>query len=707
MMYSFGALAALALLGALALKTRRGSLGCAAVSFGAAATAAHYDSFWSLVSLALLGVWSLVVATSILKFEWRMRAGLVLSVAMLSAVALWPTVSKLTHGKLPLPAYFADRIGSELVAGLDLAGGLRLTYSVDVEEAIRDRRDRRYDDMQAELTRVFGLFDGDGRPPEDALKKVKTMVDVRAPREDSSRIVVDVKEGSDPSKIDERLLSKFRGDMNLSRSSDKKHLEFTIKESVSSQIRETAVQQAKEIILRRVDELGLREAGVSTRDEDIIVEVAGKASGDEDAAKEQARFDEIREIISQTARLEFKLLDDELDVLGQFANVQTELPEGISIQVESVSLGADSNGDPVRGTAKYAEIAKDNKETLNESLERFKAWTSTIEIPDDRVFGYQIIYKTEGDLFDDNFKEEAVGWRTVLLRRRAEVVGDQVRDASSMPNTDPNSMGGWFVSINFTDAGGRAFAKVTEANVKRRFAIVLDERVESTPVINEKIGGGSARITMGSSDPQRQLEDAKKLELVLRSGALPAPITPSNETLIGPSLGDDAVKLGARGGLVGGLLVLGFMIIYYGKAGLIADTAVALNLFLQMAILAGFGASMTLPGIAGLALTVGMSVDSNVLINERIREELAAGKTPLSAIELGYARAVSAIIDGHLTTLISAVVLAQFGSGPIKGFAITLLVGVICSIFTGVVVSRLLFDFWVRRLPRGATINLG
>jgi len=188
---------------------------------------------------------------------------------------------------------------------------------------------------------------------------------------------------------------------------------------------------------------------------------------------------------------------------------------------------------------------------------------------------------------------------------------------------------------------------------------------------------------------------------------VPAPITPSNEQHIGPSLGEDAIRLGVQGALVGAVLVLLFMLIYYSRAGLIADVAVSMNVLIQLAVLASFNASMTLPGIAGLALTVGMSVDSNVLINERIRDELRAGKSPRAAVDIGYQRAFSAIIDGHLTTIISGIVLAQFGTGPIKGFAVTLIVGVLASIFTGVMVTRVMFDLWVRSMDRNAKLSMG
>ncbi|MGH7328156.1 MAG: protein translocase subunit SecD, partial [Polyangiaceae bacterium] len=199
-----------------------------------------------------------------------------------------------------------------------------------------------------------------------------------------------------------------------------------------------------------------------------------------------------------------------------------------------------------------------------------------------------------------------------------------------------------------------------------------------------------------AGDPEQQLRKARQLELVLRSGALPAPIVPSNEQRIGPSLGRDAIQKGVQGMAVGISLVLGFMMLYYRKSGVVADIAVLFNLLLQMAVLASFGATMTLPGIAGLALTVGMSVDANVLINERIREELRAGRSVRAAVEAGYEKAFSSILDGHVTVFISGLILAQYGTGPVKGFAVTLIVGIICSLFTGVFCTRIVFDWWVR-----------
>lgn len=676
-------------------RSRRPPLWLAAGSAAVAAACAYYDSFWAMVAFGLLALWGLITGLKLSDVNWRMRAGLVLGIVVLAAISMWPTLSAMSGGRIPLPQYVKERVDFQLVAGLDLRGGLRLVYTVGVEEAIRDRRDRLYDEMRAELARLYDLHEGDERPSEEVYQKLRELVDLRPSRSEVTELTLQVLDGADPSKIDTRFLSQFAGDFSFSRSDDLRRYEFDLKESVASELREKAVSQAKEIILRRVDELGLREASVSTRDEDVIVEVPGQ---------DEAAFDEIREIISQTARLEFKLLDDETDFFAPMSrDPNVQLPPDVELRAESVPVGVDRNGEALRSTTTYAVLLKRDDETNKEALARFKQWTETLELPPDRELGFEVLYEVD----PDTFQEQEVGWRTYLLKSRVEITGDMIRDAQAVPDQSQTSLGGWYVSLDFTDSGGALFERITAANVKRRFAIILDDRVESAPVIQGRIPGGRASITMGASDPQKQLEDSRKLELVLRSGALPAPISPSNEQHIGPSLGESAISQGVRGALVSAVMVLAFMLLYYRRAGIIADIAVTTNLFLQLAVLATFGASMTLPGIAGLALTIGMSVDANVLINERIREELREGRSPRAAVEMGYSKALSAIIDGHLTTLISAIVLAQFGTGPIKGFAITLMVGVVTGIFTGVVVTRLLFDLWVRGMSRTAKLDMG
>ncbi len=272
-----------------------------------------------------------------------------------------------------------------------------------------------------------------------------------------------------------------------------------------------------------------------------------------------------------------------------------------------------------------------------------------------------------------------------LVRKRALLTGAYLTDARVQIDSQYNEP---YVSIKFDRKGARIFERITGENVKKRLAIVLDNRVYSAPVIQEKIAGGEARITGNFTT-----EEARDLAIVLRAGALPAPVEILEERTVGPSLGHDSIRKGLTSMAVGGLLVVLFMLVYYKASGLIADFALALNILFIAAGLAGFGATLTLPGIAGIILTIGMAVDANVLIFERIREELHVGKTPYAAVSAGFDRATLTILDANVTTLIAALVLFQFGTGPIKGFAVTLSLGVLSSLFTALIVSRLIFDY--------------
>jgi len=272
-----------------------------------------------------------------------------------------------------------------------------------------------------------------------------------------------------------------------------------------------------------------------------------------------------------------------------------------------------------------------------------------------------------------------------LVRTRSLLTGEYVTDARV---TIDNQFNEPYVALNFDAKGSRLFERITEANVNKRLAIVLDGNVYSAPVIQEKISGGKARIT-GSFT----LEEARDLAIVLRAGALPAPVNILEERTVGPSLGQDSIDQGVNSVAVGLVLVLIFMIFYYRLSGVIADTVLCLNIVFIFAALAAFGATLTLPGIAGIILTIGMAVDANVLIFERIREEIRLGKTPRAAVDGGFGKATWTILDANVTTLIAALVLFQFGTGPIRGFAVTLSIGIVASLFTAIFVARIIFDY--------------
>jgi preprotein translocase subunit SecD len=272
-----------------------------------------------------------------------------------------------------------------------------------------------------------------------------------------------------------------------------------------------------------------------------------------------------------------------------------------------------------------------------------------------------------------------------LLKEKTLMTGEFIKDARVALDSQFHEP---YVAMEFTDIGAKLFEQITAQNVKKRLAIILDNNVYSAPVIQERIAGGRAQITGRFST-----EEAKDLAVVLRSGALPAPVKILEQRAVGPSLGQDSIRKGIISTLVSALIVILFMLYYYRVAGVVADIALMLNILLVLAALAILRAALTLPGIAGLVLSIGMSVDANILIHERIKEELRWGKTIRAAIDQGYHRALSAIIDSNVTTLIAAIFLYQFGTGPVRGFAVTVFWGITANIFTAVLVTRGIFDY--------------
>jgi protein-export membrane protein SecD len=285
-------------------------------------------------------------------------------------------------------------------------------------------------------------------------------------------------------------------------------------------------------------------------------------------------------------------------------------------------------------------------------------------------------------------------YRTYVIRARAEVTGESIYSASV--GFDQQS-GQPEVNVKLDRVGADLFEEMSGNNVGRKMAIVLDELVRSDPVFNERIPGGNVRITLGSSPGQSAREAANDLTKVLKSGSLPARLQRESEMRVGADLGTEAVDRGAKAFIIGLVLVVGFMGVYYRRAGLVANVALVMNVVLMLSAMAFFRATLTLPGIAGVVLTLGMAVDANVIIYERIRELIRDGYTARAAIEAGYDRAFTSILDSQLTTAIAGLVLWQYGSGPIRGFAVTLLIGIATSIFTGVFCTRLFFDFQANR----------
>lgn len=275
----------------------------------------------------------------------------------------------------------------------------------------------------------------------------------------------------------------------------------------------------------------------------------------------------------------------------------------------------------------------------------------------------------------------------MLIRKRTLMTGDAIADARMEIGHEFNQP---LVAIRFNARGARLFDRIAAEHVNQRLAIILDGNVYSAPVIRQAHYGGRAVIE-GNFTP----EEAHDLAIVLRAGSLPAPVNIAEERTVGPSLGADSIRMGVISIIMGGILVLFFMVVYYRAAGVIADVSLVLNMFLVLATLVAFKATLSLPGIAGLVLTVGMAVDANVIIIERIREELRVGKTPRAAIDSGYKNALSTILDANITTMIAALVLFQFGTGPVKGFAVTLSIGIFWSVILAIFFTRTIYDYLV------------
>ena len=281
-----------------------------------------------------------------------------------------------------------------------------------------------------------------------------------------------------------------------------------------------------------------------------------------------------------------------------------------------------------------------------------------------------------------------------LLKERTLLTGQSLENAQVKIS---DRFGEPYVAIKFNPQGAKDFDRITGENVNKRLAIILDGVVYSAPVIKERISGGDAQITGAFT-----MEEARDLAIVLRAGSLPAPVKILEQRTVGPSLGQDSIDKGILSTIIGFLLVFVFIVIYYRWSGIVACIALLLNLVLLLGAMALFDATLTMPGIAGIVLTVGMAVDANVLIFERTREELRTGKTPRAAIDAGYTKAFLTIFDSNVTTLIAAVFLFQFGSGPVKGFAVTLTIGIIASMFTAIFVTRIIFDYftWTRKIEK-------
>ena len=430
-----------------------------------------------------------------------------------------------------------------------------------------------------------------------------------------------------------------------------KFLAFPIMEREAERIASSAVQQAVETLRSRIDETGVKEPAIVLKGGNRInVQLPGMDN-----------VQQAIKAIGTTAVLDFMMVE------------------------ETVMKGA---GD-LEKALYLGEESLDDATFLDD--EAFSDWMIREKhIPSGTRLLWEYRDSPEGLVRDTYY----------VVKDEIIITGDDINDAVVSWNqyNEP------YVAIEFKNRGAKVFCDVTSENVGRRFAIVLDKKARSAPVIRERICGGRASIEMGVGDYNMAQEEASVLALVLRTGALPAPVTPGEVRTVGASLGADAIRSGRSATFVGFGLVLVFMLVYYRKAGIVSVAALCLNILFVMALLATAGATLTLPGIAGIALTVGMAVDCNIIIYERIREELRLGKNSRAAADAGFEKALWAVLDANITTFIAGVVLYTYGTGPIKGFAVTLMIGIITTLFTGIFVSRTMMELLTRRTQQRLSI---
>ncbi|NTW82185.1 MAG: protein translocase subunit SecD [Chlorobiaceae bacterium] len=599
----------------------------------------------------------------------RFNLFLIVVVTVVAIWSLWPTwrdysltkqVNSLgsSRDSLTFAINHRDEIENarkkSLKLGLDLKGGMHLVMEVDQVDLF-DQKAWNKDE------KFFAIMDA-----------------VRAKTVSSDERVIDLLAAE--FKKENIPLSRYFYDI---RNTDKEVTTKLQKES------EDALNRAKEIIRNRIDQYGVAEPVITTQgSRKIIIELPGVS--DENR---------VRNLLKGTAKLEFRLLREPEVLLRTLDKINTYLIQNASAGTQSIPADSASAaavpGKPAAPSA-VAAAGKVSSRPLYDVVGVYQNGTAFTNEPSKEYVAslfhrndIMALLPPDTELLisakpDVNSKTGDKIYTVFLVKKTPELTGGVITEAKATfgsQGAQPE------VLMSMNSDGTSKWARITGANIGKRVAIVLDNAVYSAPVVQSKIPNGNSVINGIES-----LEEAKDLEIVLKAGALPAPVRITEERTVGPSLGADYIRAGMLSLLWSFVAVSGFMLVYYKKAGIAANIALVLNILIVLSVLAGFNASLSLPGIAGIVLTIGMAVDANVLIYERVREELAEGKTVMSAVSQGYDRAFSSILDSHVTTLVAAFLLYSYGIGPIQGFAVTLMIGTSASLFTAIVVTREIFN---------------
>lgn len=630
-----------------------------------------------------------------------------------------------------LPTWFTRVFSSRMSYGLDLQGGLHLVYSIDLDKAIDDRASELKRDIESRM--IDEGVKGAVKTPSMPLGAVTVLVDDAAKR---PLVMSWIDKDYRGAKGNEITM------LDCPAAEPKSAICFRVSSQFGDNLKKAALSNAVSTIRDRINEKGVAEPNVVEKGDQVIVELPGL---------DDEMIQETKDIIARTAKLEMKVVDDcstynptgctkdnsahdgspymkkLFAKVGSDRQGQPTDPEAIRLEIRAEvdqwrpDEGGDTHTDyyllapdreesvPVdwakkRGCYHKDSVIENGKVKCNvtgrQIIERYVfgdkdlgypgliAADPSFKVPDDRQLGFEQLDRQPGASDSRQF------WRTYYLERAVRLTGSAISNA--MGSYDPNTNRP-IVLLDFNRFGGRLFGDVTAKIVGMKFATILDDKVKSAPIINQAIRGGRASITMGGGDAVAQERERDDLVAVLKTGSLPAPLREESSAKVGPSLGADAIAKTRLSFGLGIALVVIIMVGIYKWSGMIAVFAVVFHIIVTLAVMALFGATLTLPGIAAIVLSIGMEVDGNILIYERIREELLLGKSVRGAIDLGFSRAFSAILDGQLTTAAAGWVLLNYGSGPIKGFAVMLLVGVFTTIITNIWVTRILFDWAIAR----------
>lgn len=613
------------------------------------------------------------------------RIILVVGAVALSLVFLYPTyqdysyrqtleglsgADSVTYFDANEDAIFDARL-KRVKLGLDLQGGMRVVLEVDVLQLLEDLARSKDDNFSAVLTELR--------------TEARTTEIVILP--------------AFAEKFQQRgiRLSRYYGSI---RDDD-----GTILSNLEDET-EKAIDRAIEVVRNRVDQYRVSEPNIQKQgSRRIIVELPG--------VKDE---NEVRQLLRGTAKLEFRLLrDPEISyrvmqsinsyLSGKDTSAVTsgrqEAATAEAPQADALSELVGGETSAARDTTEEAQFLRENPffayvrpETqfgtgegyvLDKDRDRVQRLFERDDIKRIMPPDFEFLWSAK-TIKDADEREYYVLYP---VKRTPELTGGVITDARQSVNPEDSRP---IVNMEMNSDGAREWARITGANIDKRIAIALDGAVFSAPVVQNKILGGRSQIT-GLDSPN----EARLLEIVLRAGALPAPVTIIEQRTVGPSLGEDSIRAGLSATMYAFLFTVLFMVIYYRTSGFVADFALLFNILFILGVMAGFQATLTLPGIAGIVLTIGMAVDANVLINERIREELEGGKTLRSAIDAGYSKAFSAILDANVTTFLTGIILYQFGSGPVQGFALTLMIGIVASMFSAIIITHLIFNLMTDR----------